>query len=80
VRPDRRERVGGEREVLAARLIDRAVRPLLPPGFLYDTQVGGTSSALHCSDIQWYLILTPPPPNTLTPGGWIPAAEGVLQR
>lgn len=39
MRPDRRERVGTEREVLAARLIDRAVRPLLPPGFLYDTQV-----------------------------------------
>jgi hypothetical protein len=39
MRPDRRERVGSEREVLVARLIDRAVRPLLPPGFLYDTQV-----------------------------------------
>jgi hypothetical protein len=38
-RPDRRERQGSDREVLAARLIDRALRPLLPPGFLYETQV-----------------------------------------
>jgi polyribonucleotide nucleotidyltransferase len=38
-RPDRRERLNSDREVLAARLVDRALRPLLPPGFLYDTQV-----------------------------------------
>jgi hypothetical protein len=43
LRPDRRERTGTDREVLAARLIDRALRPLLPPGFLYDTQVRRTS-------------------------------------
>lgn len=48
-RPDRRERVGTECEVLAARLIDRALRPLLPPGFLYDTQVCfSLCSALTC--------------------------------
>lgn len=48
-RPDRRERVGTEREVLAARLIDRALRPLLPPGFLYDTQVDSSLRfALMC--------------------------------
>jgi polyribonucleotide nucleotidyltransferase len=41
LRPDRRERVGSERELLVARLVDRALRPLIPPGFLYDTQVGG---------------------------------------
>lgn len=40
MRPDRRERNGTEREALAGRIIDRAVRPLLPPGFLYDTQAG----------------------------------------
>lgn len=39
LRPDRRERVNSEREVLVGRLVDRALRPLLPPGFLYDTQV-----------------------------------------
>ncbi|KAF6254395.1 hypothetical protein COO60DRAFT_322562 [Scenedesmus sp. NREL 46B-D3] len=38
-RPDRRERSGTDRELLAGRLVDRAVRPLLAPGHLYDTQV-----------------------------------------
>ena len=38
---DRREGgVNAEREVLAARAVDRALRPLCPPGFLYGMQVG----------------------------------------
>lgn len=36
---DRRERFGSDREVLVARLIDRALRPLFPPGFYYETQL-----------------------------------------
>ncbi|WIA37613.1 hypothetical protein OEZ86_014515 [Tetradesmus obliquus] len=38
-RPDRRERGSSDRELLAGRLVDRALRPLLAPGHLYDTQV-----------------------------------------
>lgn len=40
--PDRRERSTSDREVLAARLIDRALRPLFPPGFLYNVHVHAT--------------------------------------
>lgn len=35
---DRRDRVG-EQEILSARAIDRAIRPLFPPGFCYETHV-----------------------------------------
>jgi polyribonucleotide nucleotidyltransferase len=53
-RVDRREPSGSERELLAARLIDRALRPLFPPGALYEVQVtatilaadGGTDAAV----------------------------------
>jgi hypothetical protein len=40
-RADRRDPGGTEREVLGARLVDRALRPLLPPGWAAPTQVGG---------------------------------------
>jgi polyribonucleotide nucleotidyltransferase len=53
-RGDRREPAASERELLAARLIDRALRPLFPPGALYEVQVtatvlaadGGTDAAV----------------------------------
>jgi polyribonucleotide nucleotidyltransferase len=53
-RPDRREASASERELLAARCVDRALRPLFPPGALYEVQVtatvlaadGGTDSAV----------------------------------
>lgn len=39
--PTRRERGGGtEREVLASRALDRALRPLFPPGYHYPVHVG----------------------------------------
>lgn len=31
-----------DKEVLAARFIDRALRPLFPPGYYYDTQLVST--------------------------------------
>jgi polyribonucleotide nucleotidyltransferase len=38
----RRERgAGSDREVLVARALDRALRPLFPPGYRCKTQVGG---------------------------------------
>lgn len=52
VRPDRRERAGTEREVLAARIVDRALRPLINPGFLYDTQVSGDLVTATTADWQ----------------------------
>lgn len=39
--PSRRERGGGtEREVLSSRALDRALRPLFPPGYYYPVHVG----------------------------------------
>ena len=35
---DRRDRLG-ESEILSSRAIDRAIRPLFPPGFCYETHV-----------------------------------------
>lgn len=51
-RADRRDPGGTEREVLGARLVDRALRPLLPPGWAAPTQVGrgeggGRGGGLH---------------------------------
>lgn len=37
--PLRREPAATDAEVLCARLVDRAIRPLFPPGFYYDTHV-----------------------------------------
>ena len=53
-RADRREASASERELLAARCVDRALRPLFPPGALYEVQVtatvlaadGGTDAAV----------------------------------
>jgi len=53
-RADRREAAASERELLAARAVDRALRPLFPPGALYEVQVtatvlaadGGTDAAV----------------------------------
>lgn len=39
--PLRREAAFSDREVLCARAIDRALRPLFPPGFLYEAHVWG---------------------------------------
>jgi polyribonucleotide nucleotidyltransferase len=38
---NRRDRVS-DQEILAARAIDRAIRPLFPPGFSYETHVRQT--------------------------------------
>lgn len=40
-RGDRRDAVGTDREVLAARAVDRALRPLFPPGYNCTVQVRG---------------------------------------
>ena len=39
---------GSEREVLCARAIDRALRPLFPPGFLHETHVRGVRICMRC--------------------------------
>lgn len=41
--PNKRERATTDREVLVARAIDRAIRPLFPPGYYNETQVGGSA-------------------------------------
>eukprot|EP01138_Halocafeteria_seosinensis_P008438 gb/GECG01008623.1/.p1 GENE.gb/GECG01008623.1/~~gb/GECG01008623.1/.p1 ORF type:complete len:1070 (+),score=171.89 gb/GECG01008623.1/:1-3210(+) len=38
----RRETLPSDKEVLVARFIDRALRPLFPPGYCYDTQLVST--------------------------------------
>lgn len=42
MRADRREAATSDRETLAARAVDRALRPLFPPGFLYSVQLTAT--------------------------------------
>lgn len=44
---NRRERHGGEEEILVARIIDRAIRPLFPKGYVSEVQVTVTA---HASD------------------------------
>jgi polyribonucleotide nucleotidyltransferase len=36
---NKREHAAGEHEILAGRRVDRALRPLIPKGFVYDMQV-----------------------------------------
>ena len=43
---NKRERHGADEEILVARIIDRAVRPLFPPGFLDEVQITVTAHAV----------------------------------
>jgi polyribonucleotide nucleotidyltransferase len=43
---NRRERHGTDDEVLVARVIDRAIRPLFPPGFVNEVQITVTAHAV----------------------------------
>lgn len=43
--PNRRERHGSDEEILVARIIDRAIRPLFPKGYVNEVQVTVTAHA-----------------------------------
>jgi len=43
--PQRREPSATDAEVLGGRLVDRALRPLFPPGFFYETHVRARGAA-----------------------------------
>lgn len=45
VRPDRRERHGSNEEILVARIIDRAIRPLFPKGYTNEVTITTTAHA-----------------------------------